>query len=92
MIEVSIVAPGEPAEFAVVIRDADGVTHHRVTMDEATRCRVFGETRAPEACIEAALRFLLDREPKESILREFDIRVIQRYFPGFESEIGSYLP
>ena len=60
-------------------------------MDEATRRRVFGETPAPEACVEAALRFLLDREPKESILPQFDIRVIQRYFPEFEREIGGYL-
>jgi hypothetical protein len=45
----------------------------------------------PERCIEAAFRFLLDREPKESILRRFDVTVICRYFPEFEHELPSYL-
>jgi len=45
----------------------------------------------PERCIEAAFQFLLDREPKESILRRFDITVICRYFPEFEHELPSYL-
>jgi hypothetical protein len=48
-------------------------------------------TRAPEHCIEAALQFLLDREPQESILRRFDITVISRYFPEFERELPRYL-
>ena len=48
-------------------------------------------THTPERCIEAAFRFLLDREPKESILRRFDITVICRYFPEFEHELPSYL-
>jgi hypothetical protein len=43
------------------------------------------------ACIEAAFRFLLDREPKESILGRFDVTVISRYFPEFERELRRYL-
>jgi hypothetical protein len=34
---------------------------------------------------------LLDREPKESILRRFDVTVISRYFPEFEQELPHYL-
>ena len=40
---------------------------------------------------QAAFRFLLDREPKESILRRFDVTVISRYFPEFEREFPHYL-
>jgi hypothetical protein len=29
------------------------------------------------------------REPKESILSQFDVEVIGRYFPEFEREIGT---
>jgi hypothetical protein len=47
--------------------------------------------RTPENFIKAAFRFLLDREPKESILRQFDITVISRYFPEFERELPRYL-
>ena len=45
----------------------------------------------PERCIEAAFRFLLDREPKEAILGRFDISVISRYFPEFGRELPHYL-
>ena len=31
--------------------------------------------------------FLLEREPKESILRSFDVSQIATYFPEFEAEI-----
>jgi hypothetical protein len=46
---------------------------------------------SPERCIEAAFRFLLDREPKEAILRRFDVTVISSYFPEFERELPHYL-
>jgi hypothetical protein len=46
---------------------------------------------APARCLEAAFRFLLDREPKESILRRFDVTAISRYFPEFEREMPHYL-
>jgi len=42
--------------------------------------RLTAGTHTPERCIEAAFEFLLDREPKESILRRFDVTVISRYF------------
>ena len=48
-------------------------------------------THTPEQCIKAAFEFLLDREPKESILLRFDITVISRYFPEFERELPGYL-
>jgi hypothetical protein len=44
-----------------------------------------------ERCLEAAFRFLLDREPKESILGQFDVKVISSYFPEFERELPRYL-
>ena len=45
----------------------------------------------PERFLDAAFRFLLDREPKESILRRFDAEIIGRYFPEFERELPHYL-
>ena len=46
---------------------------------------------SPAQCAEAAIRFLLDREPKESILAAFDIGVIQRYFPEFNHAFPDYV-
>jgi hypothetical protein len=50
-----------------------------------------GQPADGEDLVHASFRFLLDREPKESILREFDLAVIARYFPEYNSKIGEYL-
>ena len=38
-----------------------------------------------------AFRFLLEREPPESILSRFDLTVIERYFPNYRGEIARRL-
>lgn len=92
MIEVGQTRGGDPLEFEVVVRDADGESRHRVSLDKATFERVAdGRRCTPEQCVRAAFRFLLDREPKGSILPRFDISVIPRYFPEFERELPNYL-
>ena len=90
MIDISLTRDADPFEFDVVIREG-GETCHHVTMARALHQRLTAGKATPGACIEAAFRFLLDREPKESILRSFDIAVISRYFPEFERELPGYL-
>jgi len=90
MIEVKRLAEGGPYEFEIVIRDGKSESRHLVTMaQDMSRRLAPGE--AAEHCIEAAFRFLLDREPKEAILARFDVSVISRYFPEFERELPRYL-
>jgi hypothetical protein len=84
MIEVRRVAEGDPMDFEVVIREGEGETRHHVTMSRQMCDRLAAGEHTPERCLEAAFRFLLDREPKESILGRFDATVISRYFPEFE--------
>jgi hypothetical protein len=91
MIQVRRTADGDPLEFEVVVREAKGETHHHVTMAGETCERLTAGKHTPERCLEAAFRFLLDREPKESILSRFDVTVISRYFPEFERELPRYL-
>jgi hypothetical protein len=91
MIEVRRVAEGDPMDFEVVIREGEGETRHHVTMSRQMCDRLAAGKHTPERCLEAAFRFLLDREPKESILRRFDVTVISRYFPEFERELPCYL-
>ncbi len=85
------VAGDDPLAFDVTIRDGKSESRHRVTMAQAVFENLTGGTHAPEECIEAAFRFLLDREPKESILGRFDVTIIARYFPEFERELATYL-
>jgi hypothetical protein len=40
-----------------------------------------------EALVDESFRFLLEREPKESIMKRFEISVIERYFPEYPDEI-----
>ena len=91
MIEVRLVAEGDPLDFEVVVREGRGETHHHVTMSREMCERLTGGKHTPERCLEAAFRFLLDREPKESILGRFDVTAISRYFPEFERELPHYL-
>lgn len=91
MIEVTQTGSSDPLQFDVLVSDGKGETRHRVTM---TQEKFAGLTRGacePDRCIEAAFRFLLDREPKESILARFDVTVISRYFPEFEAELPRYI-
>jgi hypothetical protein len=91
MIDIKHTNDGDPLEFAVTIRDATSETRHEVTIARADCRRLCAGKETAEQLIDAAFRFLLDREPKESILRRFDVKVISRYFPEFERELPRYL-
>ena len=89
-IEVICVSDGDALTFAVTLRDAKSETRHRVTLSRRDALRLAPEAD-PAALIDAAFRFLLDREPKEAILASFDVSVIARYFPAFGKELRNYL-
>ena len=80
----------EPLTFDVIVQERQTETSHRVTLREEDWARL-GKGSTPEACVTAAFRFLLDREPKEAILRQFDFSVSSRYFPEFPDALGTYL-
>jgi hypothetical protein len=88
MIEVKRTNTADPLEFDVTVREPNGATRHHVTMKRSTYDRLAVGKATPERFIEAAFEFLLEHEPKESILARFDVSVISQYFPEFEREIG----
>jgi hypothetical protein len=45
----------------------------------------------PKELVRESFRFLLEREPPESILSRFDLTVIERYFPNYRGEIARRL-
>lgn len=91
MIDVKRTASDDPNEFEVTVTEGSTQTHHRVTMADTTYRKLSNGAASPERVIEAAFAFLLEREPKESILSRFDVTVVSRYFPSFEKEVGRYL-
>jgi hypothetical protein len=89
-ITVTLLPGADPLVFDVAVAEGRGATRHRVTLSAAD-CARLGGGATPERVVEAAFRFLLDREPKESILSRFEFSVIARYFPEFERELPRYL-
>jgi len=90
-IQVRRTGEGDPLAFEVVVREAGGESRHQVTLSQTTYRRLTSGQHTPEHLLEAAFRFLLDREPKESILGRFDVDVISRYFPEFARALPKYL-
>jgi len=76
--------------FRVEVREGRGKSVHAVTAPADTVRRYGGDASA-ETLIEASFEFLLEREPKESILSRFELPVIERYFPEYASEIRERL-
>jgi hypothetical protein len=85
-VDVTAAVAGDGWECKVTLRNG-GETHHRVRVSRADLARLAPGASDPVDIVEASFAFLLEREPKESILREFDLRVIGRYFPEYEREI-----
>jgi hypothetical protein len=78
---------------AVTIDDGRGTSTHDVTVstEHATELAAAADQSDVERLVYETIAFLLEREPKEAILRAFDLTVVGRYFPEFESEIRSRL-
>ena len=85
-----VVKPLGNDEFRVEVSEGRTRTGHRVTVrrDHALR---YGGAAPPERLLEESFRFLLEREPKESILQVFEIDVIERYFPEYGTGIRQRL-
>jgi len=74
-------------EFQVRVTQGKSSTSHRVTLKRADYQRLAAGKVGPAELIRRSFEFLLENEPKESILLRFDLTVIGRYFPNFEQEI-----
>jgi hypothetical protein len=76
--------------YHVIVTDDDGsATEHDVTLSREDLARLAPGADDPTDLVRRSFLFLLllAREPKESILRSFELPVIGRYFPEYEREI-----
>ena len=74
--------------YRVRVTEGRSETVHDVTLATGDLSRLGQPGEAGDRFVARCFDFLLAREPKESILRRFDISVISRYFSEFEREIG----
>ena len=77
--------------FRVQITEGGTSTEHQMTVEKSDHRRLSPPDLEPEELVRGSIRFLLEREPKESILTEFDLTTIGDYFPEYENEISRYL-
>jgi hypothetical protein len=77
--------------YEVKITESDGSgskTTHQITMNKEYYMDMTERGRViPEEFIKKSFEFLLSRESKDSILQQFDIAMINDYFPDYEIEM-----
>ena len=84
--EIEVTAKS-PNEFLVILAGEGGGRRYTVTVSDGYHQRLTGGAENKESLVKRSFEFLLEREPKESILSSFDLTVIGRYFPEYERTI-----
>ncbi len=74
-------------QFRVEIEENGSKTSHLVKVSKDYFDNFSDRFSLPQDLVKKSFKFLLEREPKESILKEFDISVIKNYFPEYEEEV-----
>ena len=89
MAEISI-AHVSGSTYRVTIEEPGSVSSHEVTVWPSDIAR-YAPAATPEQLLQASFEFLLAREPKEAILKRFELPVIEQYFPEYRRMIATML-
>ncbi|MFO7929350.1 MAG: hypothetical protein R6U35_06765 [Candidatus Humimicrobiaceae bacterium] len=76
--------------FTVKVQEGSSSKNYSVTLDDDYYRKLTGKKATKEELIKKSFEFLLEREPKESILSSFNLKVISNYFPEYEKKIKEY--
>ena len=76
--------------FEVTVSNGNSTTH-RVNLTNEYYTHLSLKDTNPSDLVEGSFKFLLEREPKEMILRTFDLKIISHYFPEYERRIAEYI-
>ena len=90
MSDISITSMG-PRQFGVQVREGDTDTSHQVTVPEGLIDDLQLDEEDLERVVRESFLFLLEREPASSILPEFSLDEISRYFPEYTDELTTRL-
>ena len=88
--KVKIEKTGETIEariFKSVVYEGDKEHEFEVTVDKTYSEELFERDVPLILLVQQSFMFLLEREPVTSILRDFNLREISRYFPEYEDEM-----
>jgi len=89
MTDIAVTCSAVDGGWSCVVRVTDDgtSTEHRVGVSAADLSRLDPRAADPVDLVRRSFVFLLEREPKESILRTFELTVIGRYFPEWEGRV-----
>ncbi|MGH9355173.1 MAG: hypothetical protein ACRD10_03500 [Terriglobia bacterium] len=73
--------------FRITVTEGGGQSSHVVTLKPEYHRKLTAGKISAEELVRRSFEFLLEREPKDSILANFDLPVIGRYFPEYETEM-----
>jgi hypothetical protein len=85
------VIPMAPGEFGVECREGDTTTNHKVSVPERMLDDIGLPRLDPLHLVEESFEFLLEREPNTSIMKEFALTDIARFFPEYVEEMRTRL-
>ena len=80
-------SPMGPHQFGVQVTEGDVTTSHQVTVPENLLDELGLFDTDEEAVVRESIAFLLEREPATSIMDEFSLDVIPRFFPEYSEEL-----
>lgn len=86
-IDVHCVPAADGWRCEVTVTEHGSESRHSVSVTHGDHRRLARGGEPPDGLVRRSFEFLLEREPKESILRSFELPVIGRYFPDFEATI-----
>lgn len=94
MAEISIITTQNNGGWMCIVQvtEPNGQTRHSVTVSRAHYQQLTdGKETTPDLLVKRSFEFLLERESKNLILRQFELPVISRFFPEYAAEIKKRL-
>lgn len=86
----AVVVACEPAgigwQCRVQVGTDAAATSHEVSVGQEDLMRL-APASTPDELVRQSFRFLLEREPRTSIMRRFELPIISRFFAGYEEEM-----
>ncbi len=78
--------------FTVQVSEPNGQTRHSVSLSQQDFEQLSsGKEISPQDLVRKSFEFLLERESKNQIQRQFDLPSIERFFPDYPAEIRKRL-
>ncbi len=90
MSEISVTAM-EPLHFGVQVTEGDVTTSHRVRVPPSLLDDLGLTDDDAPAVVQETIGFLLEREPATSIMREFSLDDVSKFFPDYLDELTARL-